>query len=246
MTRPRRVVDGVCRCRTYGRVRHGDWQQAERDVARLRQRIFTASQAGDLAKVRSLQKLMLRSRSNALLSVRRVTELDAGHKTAGVDGVVLVTVPGKALLGDAVQHRSASWKPMPVKRFVVALRWPLLPVLHQLHVAERAGWVAAVLAFVAFFWPARFFAAIPAMGARVLVSEIYLQFAGRSVLESLEQGDRRRARVLYDLSIYSTRGTNRLGRVDAVMLRLGGIVLLGGALWARFSSASTWFVWGPR
>ena len=36
--------------------------------------IFTATQAGDLKKVRNLQKLMLRSRANALLSVRRVTE----------------------------------------------------------------------------------------------------------------------------------------------------------------------------
>jgi len=51
-----------------------DWRAVEDDVRRLRQRIFTASQAGDLAKVRNLQKLMLRSRANTLLSVRRVTE----------------------------------------------------------------------------------------------------------------------------------------------------------------------------
>ena len=34
-----------------------DWRQVEDDVRRLRQRIFTASKAGDLKKVRSLQKL---------------------------------------------------------------------------------------------------------------------------------------------------------------------------------------------
>ena len=34
-----------------------DWRQAEDDVRRLRQRIFTASQAGDLRRVRNLQKL---------------------------------------------------------------------------------------------------------------------------------------------------------------------------------------------
>ena len=34
-----------------------DWRQAEDNVGRLRQRIFTASKAGDLKKVRSLQKL---------------------------------------------------------------------------------------------------------------------------------------------------------------------------------------------
>jgi RNA-directed DNA polymerase len=96
-----------------------DWAEVEGDVRRLRQRIFTASQAGDLAKVRSLQKLMLRSRANALLSVRRVTEQNAGRKTAGVDGVVVVTAPGKAFLADSVQHHSASWTPRPVKRVYV-------------------------------------------------------------------------------------------------------------------------------
>ena len=37
-----------------------DWCSVEREVRRLRQRIFKASQEGDLAKARSLQKLMLR------------------------------------------------------------------------------------------------------------------------------------------------------------------------------------------
>ena len=34
-----------------------DWRQVEDDVGRLRQRIFTASKAGDLKRVRNLQKL---------------------------------------------------------------------------------------------------------------------------------------------------------------------------------------------
>ena len=97
-----------------------DWQRAEDDVRRLRQRIFTASQAGDLKKVRSLQKLMLRSRANTLLSVRRVTELNAGRGTAGVDGRVVVTAPGKAALADWVQHHSTRWRPEPVKRVYIA------------------------------------------------------------------------------------------------------------------------------
>ena len=75
--------------RTGGRHldwRQVDWRPVEEDVRRLRQRIFTASQAGDLKRVRNLQKLMLRSRANALLSVRRVAEINAGRKTAGIDG----------------------------------------------------------------------------------------------------------------------------------------------------------------
>jgi Trm5-related predicted tRNA methylase len=68
-----------------------DWQTVEDDVRRLRQRIFTASRNGDLVKVRNLQKLMLRSQANALMSVRRVTELNTGRKTAGIDQQVVVT-----------------------------------------------------------------------------------------------------------------------------------------------------------
>jgi RNA-directed DNA polymerase len=39
---------------------------------------------------------MLRCRANALLSVRRVTEVNAGRKTAGVDGRIVLTAEDKA------------------------------------------------------------------------------------------------------------------------------------------------------
>lgn len=96
-----------------------DWPHVEDEVRRLRQRIFTASQAGDLNRVRNLQKLMLRSRANALLSVRRVTEVNAGRKTAGVDGNVVVTAPGKALLADRVRRQCGAVEAQPVKRVYI-------------------------------------------------------------------------------------------------------------------------------
>src|SRR5215467_13745677 len=99
-----------------GDWRQVDWRRVEDEVRRLRQRIFSASQAGDLKRVRSLQKLMLRSRANALVSVRRVTELNAGRATAGVDGRTVLLDPQKAELADWVQRRSAPWRPKPVKR----------------------------------------------------------------------------------------------------------------------------------
>jgi RNA-directed DNA polymerase len=96
-----------------------DWGQAEENVRRLRQRIFAASQAGDLKKVRNLQKLMLRSRSNALVSVRRVTEINAGRKTAGVDGRIVLAGWEKADLAAWLQRGAAAWRPLPVKRVYV-------------------------------------------------------------------------------------------------------------------------------
>ena len=96
-----------------------DWRQVQDDVRRLRQRIFTASRAGDLKKVRNLQKLLLRSRANALLSVRRVTEVNAGRETAGVDGRIVPGGREKAEMAAWLQHGAAAWKPRPVKRVFI-------------------------------------------------------------------------------------------------------------------------------
>jgi hypothetical protein len=87
-----------------------DWRSCEANVRRLRQRIFTASKAGDLERVRSLQKLMLRSRENTLMSVRRVTERNAGRLTAGVDGEVVLTPEAKMQLADRIQHGTEPFK----------------------------------------------------------------------------------------------------------------------------------------
>ena len=96
-----------------------DWDRVEDDVRRLRQRIFAAARDGDHQRVRNLQKLMLRSRSNALLSVRRVAEVNAGRKTAGVDGKVALLASQKAELADWVLHPTRSWTALPVKRVFI-------------------------------------------------------------------------------------------------------------------------------
>jgi RNA-directed DNA polymerase len=68
-----------------------DWKRVYRTVKNLRQRIFRASRTGDLQRVRSLQRLMLKSRANALESVRRVTQVNRGKSTPGIDHVVVTT-----------------------------------------------------------------------------------------------------------------------------------------------------------
>lgn len=92
-----------------------DWGQQEAEVRRLRQRIFKATEQGDWPKVRNLQKLMLRSRSNTLVSVRRVSQLSTGRKTAGVDREKALTPKERWDLAGQV-HRTEPWKYRPVKR----------------------------------------------------------------------------------------------------------------------------------
>jgi RNA-directed DNA polymerase len=94
-----------------------DWRAAEDRVRRLRQRIFAATRAGDHKRVRSLQKLMLRSLSNTLLSVRQVTERNAGRFTPGVDRRIAVSAADKERLVIEMQ-----WSPRrarPVRRVFI-------------------------------------------------------------------------------------------------------------------------------
>jgi RNA-directed DNA polymerase len=96
-----------------------DWRAHEQNVARLRRRIFTATREQDWARVRSLQRLMVRSWSNTLLSVRQVTQRNAGRRTAGVDGEVALTSPERAKVAVRVHRSRLSWDPLPVRRVYV-------------------------------------------------------------------------------------------------------------------------------
>src|SRR6266700_4334023 len=92
-----------------------DWQRQEQEVRRLRSRIFKAVREGDWPKVRNLQKLMLRSWSNTLVSVRQVTQRNAGRKTAGIDGEVALTSDARADVAVRVHQSIRSWQPRAVR-----------------------------------------------------------------------------------------------------------------------------------
>ncbi len=93
-----------------------DWRACEGEVRRLRQRIFKASREQDWPKVRNLQKLMLRSRANTLVSVRQVTQRNAGRRTAGIDGEVALTSDARAGVAVRVHESRSSWNPRAVRR----------------------------------------------------------------------------------------------------------------------------------
>lgn len=160
-----------------------DWREAEENVRRLRQRIFTASKAGDLRKVRNLQKLMLRSRSNTLVSVRRVTEVNAGRMTAGIDGQVALTDADKQSLTLWIERESTAWRAWPVKRVFIpkanGKQRPLgIPVI-----ADRALQARVVNALEP-EWEARFepktYGFRPGRGCQDAIAAIYLTVNGKN------------------------------------------------------------------
>lgn len=96
-----------------------DWRAQEGQVQRLRQRIFKASREQDWPKVRNLQKLMLRSRANTLVSVRQVTQRNAGRRTAGIDGEIALTPEARAEVAVRVHQSISSWRPRAVRRVYI-------------------------------------------------------------------------------------------------------------------------------
>lgn len=110
-----RLVNGTKKPTDWNAI---NWRKANRAVRNLRQRIFRAAQEGNLKKVRSLQKLMLKSYSNRLVSVRRVAQINAGKYTPGMDKLVIKTPEARGKMVDVLAHYSP-WKAKPARRVYI-------------------------------------------------------------------------------------------------------------------------------
>lgn len=95
-----------------------NWQKAYRMLKNLRGRIFRAAKEGKLKKVRSLQKLMLRSYANMVTSIRRVTQLNKGKSTPGIDNITVSTAESRAEMVRSLQKLKA-WKAKPARRIYI-------------------------------------------------------------------------------------------------------------------------------
>lgn len=95
-----------------------DWKIVKKRVRNLRRRIYRAKQNGQWNKVRSLMKLMLRSYSNLLLSVRRVTKDHVGRRTAGLDGQTAAKLAERVkLVRDMLTY--SLWQAKPARRIYI-------------------------------------------------------------------------------------------------------------------------------
>ena len=94
-----------------------DWKRINEYVKKLRQRIFRAEQLGQKRKVRKLQRLMIRSKANLLLSIKKVTQINKGKKTAGVDGQIALTPDERLRLYNILSRYNIRYiRPKPARR----------------------------------------------------------------------------------------------------------------------------------
>jgi RNA-directed DNA polymerase len=94
------------------------WKAVAKRVRNLRRRIFRATKSGQLNQVRSLMRLMLRSYSNLLHSVRKVTQVNKGKKTAGIDSQKVLTPKARVKLVREMLKYEA-WKVSPARRVYI-------------------------------------------------------------------------------------------------------------------------------
>ena len=129
-------------------VRHSDnaselWKKLQlkkfrRDLFRLQKRVFKAVSVGDMRKARSIQKLILKSTAARLLAIRQVTQLNAGKKTAGVDGKASLTFEERLDLSDELKVDVNKWKHNKLREIPIPKKDGTIRMLKVPTIADRA------------------------------------------------------------------------------------------------------------
>lgn len=97
-----------------------EWRKLNNWVRRIQQRIYRAEQLGQRRKVKGLQRLLMRSEATLLISIRQVTQLNKGKRTAGVDGFKAIKPTERIKLFHKMKAMNlATHKPSPVKRIEI-------------------------------------------------------------------------------------------------------------------------------
>jgi RNA-directed DNA polymerase len=81
-----------------------NWPKIEKYVVKLQNRIYRAENEGDVRKVKSLQRLLVKSDAVLLLAIRKVTQLNKGRRTPGIDGFRALSYKKREELFDKMKN----------------------------------------------------------------------------------------------------------------------------------------------
>lgn len=105
-----------------------DWANVNKSVKRLRRRIFQARKEANFRKLRSLQKLMLKSSSNILFSIRKIAS-NQGKNSFGVDGFLINSPKDKLdLFYEIKENKYFGREPKPTRRIYIKEPNKLRPI----------------------------------------------------------------------------------------------------------------------
>ncbi|EGJ30848.1 MULTISPECIES: reverse transcriptase domain-containing protein [Moorena] len=114
------------------------WKKLRQNLFRLQRRLYKAVQAGNLRKARSLQKLIMKSRSAQLLAIRQVTQLNKGKKTPGIDGKSSLTYRQRLELLELLNQYGSDWKHTGLREVPIAKKNGKTRMLKIPTIADRA------------------------------------------------------------------------------------------------------------
>ena len=114
------------------------WKKFRRNLFRLQKRVFKAVQVGDKRKARSLQKLILKSTSARFLAIRQVSQLNAGKKTAGIDGKKSLSFMERFNLEELLKVSSGNWKHQGLREIPIPKKDGTTRMLKIPTIADRA------------------------------------------------------------------------------------------------------------
>ncbi|MEH2303487.1 MAG: reverse transcriptase domain-containing protein [Nostoc sp.] len=114
------------------------WKKFRRNLFRLQKRVYKAILVGDKRKARSLQKLILKSTSARFLAIRQVSQLNAGKKTAGIDGKKSLSFEERFNLEELLRMNSGNWKHQGLREISIPKKDGTTRMLKIPTIADRA------------------------------------------------------------------------------------------------------------
>jgi RNA-directed DNA polymerase len=120
----------------FGRIYRA--KKFRKDLFRLQKRVWKAVNVGDKRKAKYLQKLILKSLAARLLAIRQVTQLNAGKKTAGVDGIASLTFEERFTLSDTLKENVNTWRHNKLREIPIPKKDGTIRMLKVPTMADRA------------------------------------------------------------------------------------------------------------
>jgi RNA-directed DNA polymerase len=115
-----------------------NWKKASKRLFRLQRRVYKAVQRLDKRNARKLQKLILKSNSARMLAIRQVTQLNAGKRTAGIDGKASLTFEERFDLETRISLNHTNWKHQKLREIPIPKKDGTSRLLKVPTISDRA------------------------------------------------------------------------------------------------------------
>jgi RNA-directed DNA polymerase len=114
------------------------WKKFRRNLFRLQKRVYKAVLVGDKRKARLLQKLIMKSTSARFLAIRQVSQLNAGKKTAGIDGKKSLSFEERFALEITLKTQYNNWHHSSLREIPIPKKDGTTRMLKIPTIADRA------------------------------------------------------------------------------------------------------------